>query len=597
MIPSRCATVVLAALIHCCCAFAAFAAEPKAVVQGDLDRVLRGQIDTAVGREANRPQNRFDARRRARQAANDATALLRSEGYYLAEIDPQVSADGPPRALIVVTAGPRFALGSPALQWVGQTPDPTADAAAQKAEALTPGAPGRAADILAAEGRIVAALQKLGYADAAATPRRVVVDDVAKTVTPSFKIAAGERVRLGGARVVTKGRTHTSLVRGLLPWKSGDYYDPAKLALLERRLSDTGVFDQITVALAPKADAVDGLRPVVVSLAERPPHTIELGAGISSSEGSGVDAKLIRYNLLGRGDSVTFTGRLYDIQQKLDVELDLPDWRRPDQTLKIGAGVVGDRTPAYDDFGGGGRIDVERRFTPTSFISLGGAIDYAITREKDAVNPQAIPVGESLDLLIATLRAGFALDRSNDPLDPIRGWRLQVEAEPTAITGDRQLAYFKTWAQASGYLPVQHDGATVIAVRFKIGDILGGSIPDVPADRRFFAGGGGSVRGYDYQAVGPRLSDNTPEGGLSLVETSLELRRRLNDRFGVVGFVDAGSVSLQANPSFDNFSVGAGLGLRYNLGFAPFRVDIATPLDPRKGDPSVQVYLSIGQSF
>ena len=451
--------------------------------------------------------------------------------------------------------------------------------------------------MLAAEGRIVAALQKAGYADATAEPRRVVVDDAARTVTPAFRVAAGDRVRLDGARVVTKGRTRVSLVRGLLPWKSGDYYDPAKLALLERRLSDTGVFDQITVALAPKAAAVDGLRPVVVSLAERPRRTIELGAGISSSEGSGVDAKLIRYNLLGRGDSLTLTGRLYDIQQKLDLELDLPDWRRPDQTLKIGVDILRDRTPAYDDFGGGGRVDIERRFTPTSYISFGGALDYDVTREKDAINLQATPVGENLDLLIATLRAGFALDRSNDPLDPVRGWRLQAEAEPTAITGDRQLVYLKTWAQVSGYLPLERDDATVIAARLKIGDILGGDIPDVPADRRFYAGGGGSVRGYDYQGVGPRLSDNTPEGGISLVETSVELRRRLDNRFGVVGFIDAGSVGMDANPSFDNFSVGAGIGLRYNLGFAPLRVDVATPIDPRKGDPPIQLYLSIGQSF
>ncbi len=593
---SRRAIAAFTALTLTCCATLAFAAEPKAVVHGDIDRGLRGQIVQAIGEVQGRTANAFDARRRARQAAQDATALLRSEGYYLATVDAEAPEE-PPRAVIKVTPGPRFVLAPASVEWLGAPPELAAETAARAALALPQGGPGRAADVLAAEGRLVAALQKVGYADAAAQPRQVTVDDTAHTVAPGFRIAAGDRVRLGGARVVTKGRTRASLVSGMAPWRTGDYYDPAKLALLERRLSDTGVFDQITVALAPKTDAVDGLRPVVVSLAERAPHTIELGAGYSSSEGSGVDAKLIRYNLLGRGDSLIFTGKLYDIQQKLDVELDLPHWRRADQTLKVGADVLGDRTPAYDDFGGGVRADVERRFTATSFITVGGALDYTVTREKDAVNLQAIPVGENLDLLIATLRAGFALDRSNDPLDPIRGWRLQAQVEPTAITGDRRLVYLKSWAQASGYLPLQGDGATVIAARFKIGDILGGDIPDVPADRRFFAGGGGSVRGYDYQGVGPRLSDNTPEGGVSLVETSLELRQRLNDRFGVVGFVDAGSLGMSQTPNFTDFSVGAGVGLRYNLGFAPFRLDIATPLDPRKGDPEVQVYLSIGQSF
>ena len=430
-----------------------------------------------------------------------------------------------------------------------------------------------------------------------AAPRRVIVDDAARTVSPSFRIAAGDRVRLDGDRLVTKGRTRTALVRSLLPWKGGDFYDPAKLALLERRLTDTGVFESITVSLAPKADTVDGLRPVIVSLADRLPHTLELGAGISSSEGSGVSARLTRYNLLGRADSLILTAHAYDIQQKLDVELDLPDWLRPDLTLKVGTGLIGDRTLAYDDLGGGVRADVERRFSLTSFISLGGALDYASTREKDAVNAQAIPVGVNLNLLIATLRAGFSLDRSSDPLNPVRGWRLQGQLEPTLITGDRQLGYVKAWSQVSGYLPLQDDGATVVAARLKIGDIFGGQIPTVPADRRFYAGGGGSVRGYSYQAVGPRLSDNTPQGGLSVVESSLELRQRLNGNFGVVGFVDAGMIGAGETPNFRDFSVGAGVGLRYNLGFAPFRVDIATPLDPRRGDPAVQIYLSIGQSF
>ena len=154
-----------------------------------------------------------------------------------------------------------------------------------------------------------------------------------------------------------------------------------------------------------------------------------------------------------------------------------------------------------------------------------------------------------------------------------------------------------TQAQVSGYFPFDRAGDTVLAGRFKMGSILGGSIPDVPADRRFYAGGGGSVRGYAYQAVGPRLSDNTPEGGLSLTEASVELRRQITRQWGVVAFVDVGSVGTTSTPSFQEFSTGVGIGLRYDLGFGPFRLDVATPVNPRQGDAAVQVYLSIGQAF
>ena len=75
------------------------------------------------------------------------------------------------------------------------------------------------------------------------------------------------------------------------------------------------------------------------------------------------------------------------------------------------------------------------------------------------------------------------------------------------------------------------------------------------------------------------------------------MRQRLTERWGVVGFLDAGAVGPQVTPDFNRPSVGIGVGVRYNLGFGPFRFDIATPLNPRSGDASIQAYFSIGQSF
>ena len=589
------------------------AVESKAVVQGSLDRPLRGAIERAIGEAKTQPQSRFEARRRAREAAADAMSLLRSEGYYLPTVSAEV-ADGPPlRAVVRVESGPRFRFRNSALDWRGPAPDGVAQVAARKAVGLPDGAPGRAAEVVAAEGRAIAALEKLGYADARTEPRRVVVDDADLTVRPVLVIAAGERVRLDGVEVITKGRTNPQWVRGQAPWRSGDFYDPAKVAKLERRLLDLGVYDSVTVSLAPRDESPGGRRAVIVSVVDRRPTTIELGAGYSTGpiyyqdagvlaggltgQGSGVDGKWIFYNRLHRADTLTLTGQLYDIQQKLDLELDLPGWRRADQILKLGAGVAADETAAYKDADAGVRLTAERDFTKTTWITLGGAVDLTSTREETAINPLAAPVGKDLKLVIVTGIAGFALDRSDNFLNPTRGWQVQLRTEPTFIAGDESLAYLKTVGQVSAYAPLQRDASTVLAARVRLGSILGGQLPALPADRRFYGGGGGSVRGYGYQAVGPRLEDNTPAGGLSLFETSFEIRQRLSDAWGVVAFADAGSVGEGPAPDFRGLSAGVGLGVRYNLGFAPFRVDIATPLNPRKGDGPVQVYVSIGQSF
>ena len=597
----------------------AHAAEPTAALQGTLDKSLRSDLARAIGDVKAAPQSRVEARRRARDAAADATALLRSEGYYEGEVTPAVSESDPPCASVTVAPGPRFILAAPAIEWVGDAPAAEAADKASAALGLKAGAPGRAADIVAAEARAVAALTKQGYADAQANPRQVIVDHADRTVAPTFKIASGDLARMGELTVSAEGRTKLAWLRGLAPWRVGDVYDPDKLTRLERRLTETGVYESASASLAPKADMKDGERPVIVALVDRPPRTIELGAAYSTTagagfnaansmggssfgaystiEGSGADAKWIHYNLLGVADTTTLTARFYDIQQVLDLELDLPDWRRPDQTLKAGVDALNERTPAYNDTGGGVRVAVERHWTKTTFLTLGGYLDYVSLAEKDEVNPDSLPVGEHLNLLIPTVLVAFNLDRSNDVLDPTRGWRFQIRAEPTYVTGDRSVAYVKTFAQVSGYLPFGPRDGTVLAGRLALGSILGGNIPAVPADRRFYSGGGGSVRGFGYQAVGPRLSDNTPEGGLSLAEASLEVRHRLNARWGVVAFVDAGSVGTSTAPDFKDVSYGVGVGVRYDLGFGPLRLDIATPLNPRHGDAAIQLYISIGQSF
>jgi translocation and assembly module TamA len=220
-------------------------------------------------------------------------------------------------------------------------------------------------------------------------------------------------------------------------------------------------------------------------------------------------------------------------------------------------------------------------------------LDYGVTDETSPVT--LLPLGQNL--VTAALLGAFNLDRSNDPLDPKQGWRMEARVEPTVITGDSTLEYVRVQAQATAYLPFDSAGRTVLAGRVKAGSIFGGSIPDVPASHRFYSGGGGSVRGYAYQAIGPHLADNTPEGGLSLLEGSLELRRKLAEHWGIVAFVDAGSIGSSQIPNGANMDLGAGIGVRYDLGFGPFRADLAFPLHPRSNDAGYQIYLSIGQSF
>ncbi|HEX8470735.1 MAG TPA: outer membrane protein assembly factor, partial [Brevundimonas sp.] len=160
-------------------------AEPRAQVRGEMDTALRTQLSRAVGDVDGAPANRFEARRRARSAVEGAQALLRSEGYYQATVEDVVEGEETPVAIVNVIPGPRFLIARPDIDWIAPLPDPLVATAVSAETGLTVGAPGRAVDVIAAEGRIVAGLTRRGYADAATQPRRVVVDHAAFTVQPT----------------------------------------------------------------------------------------------------------------------------------------------------------------------------------------------------------------------------------------------------------------------------------------------------------------------------------------------------------------------------------------------------------------------------
>ncbi len=573
-------------------------AEPKAQIRGEIDSALRAQLVRAVGDVNDAPANRFEARRRARSSVELAQALLRSEGYYQATVEDVVEGEDNPIAAINVIPGPRFLISGPMIAWAAPAPTPAVESAVSDEMGLTVGEPGRAVDVIAAEGRIVAGLTRRGYADAKTQPRRVVVDHATFTVQPTYNIVSGDLVRLDGVKLDTEGSTNPNWVAGLAPWKEGDVFDPDQVAELERRLLDTGVYDGVGVALAP-ADQInaDGHRPVIVSLNDRPRRTLEAGASFSTAEGSGVDLIWTWFNHYNRADTIKFQARAANIDSRLGVDLSLPHWRHPGQTLKLSVAAVNEDTNAYRRTALATAADLQQRIGRTSYYSYGVGLDAGRYFENRYDPITQAPLSFDRDLAILTGRASAYLDQSNNPLNPTQGYRVTLNVQPTAVAGEDTVLFLRTEMQGTMYVPVEKNAHTVLAGRVRIGSILGGQELTVPSDRLFYSGGGGSVRGYEYQGVNPRLPDNTPRGGLSLFEGSIEVRRDIGESWQAVAFLDAGAVGFQETPNLTNMRYGAGVGARFKLPFGPVRADLAFPLSPREGDSNFQIYISIGQAF
>jgi translocation and assembly module TamA len=153
-------------------------------------------------------------------------------------------------------------------------------------------------------------------------------------------------------------------------------------------------------------------------------------------------------------------------------------------------------------------------------------------------------------------------------------------------------------SQVSGYYALDDDAWYILAGRVKVGSIVGANIEDIPASHRFFAGGGGSVRGYEYRSLAPDYGLGFPVGGRSLLEGSAEARIRLTQDIGVVPFFDTGMAFSSPYPDFQNSMRSAvGLGLRYYTGIGPIRVDMATPIARQHGETPYALFIGIGEAF
>jgi translocation and assembly module TamA len=161
-----------------------------------------------------------------------------------------------------------------------------------------------------------------------------------------------------------------------------------------------------------------------------------------------------------------------------------------------------------------------------------------------------------------------------------------------------RFTYARAQIDASAYHPVSD--SIVLAGRIRLGTIFGTSAFDVAPSRRFYSGGGGSVRGYGYQQLGPKDVDGDPIGGRGLAEFGAEARIRLKQfggNFGIVPFFDGGSLTTKSLPTLGNMRYAAGLGARYYSSFGPIRIDVGVPLNRQKGDGPVAVTVSLGQAF
>jgi translocation and assembly module TamA len=265
-----------------------------------------------------------------------------------------------------------------------------------------------------------------------------------------------------------------------------------------------------------------------------------------------------------------------------------------DRTLELTAEALHSDYDAYSAYTGRLAARLYRDSTPIWQKKLTYAVGAEVlaTGEKDY--DYAVGERRRRTFYIGALSGQIGIDHSDDLLNPTKGFRVTALIQPEGSLEGGFTPYVRARLDASGYYPVSGD--VVIAGRVRLGTIQGAERNDIAPSRRFYAGGGGSVRGFGYQQLGPMDPNGDPIGGRSVNEAAAEVRYRFGN-FGVVGFVDVGQAYASTMPRFSDLRMGAGVGGRFYTNFGPMRLDVATPINRRPGEARVSVYVSIGQAF
>jgi translocation and assembly module TamA len=535
---------------------------------------------------------------RAREDEALALRLLRSEGFYDAVVSSRVEPDtGQPNhatATVSVVPGARYTLGTIMIDG----PDTIPSGLARAALALRTGDPIVAPAIEAAEGAIALKLPQQGYPFVSVGERDIVLDDASHVGDYTLPLDPGPRSSFGTYSTKGKLAFDAHHVGVLARFKPGELYDERQVNDLREALVATGLFNSVAIEPARTGViAADGTEQVdlVVTQNAGKPRRLAATAGYSTGQGIRLDASWTHRNLFPPEGSLAFTAIAGTQEQGATAVFRRADAGRRDKTVLLSLSANRQDFQAYKalTLGLSGRIS--RDSTPIWQKKWTWAYGFDVLGTRENAYQPALGKRDYQNYAIGGINGQLGFDSTDNLLNPTKGFRALIRLSPeTEQTQGSNYRYIRGQIDGSAYYSLS--SSLVLAGRVRAASIAGAPRDAIAPSRRLYSGGGGSVRGYGFQGLGPRDPNNDPIGGRSLVEAAAELRYRFGN-YGIVPFFDAGQAYASTAPQFTDLRYGAGIGGRYYTNFGPLRLDIATPIGRRKGEPKVAVYISIGQAF
>ena len=446
------------------------------------------------------------------------------------------------------------------------------------------------------------ALGESGYPFAAIMDPSILVDHARREGDVTMPVEPGGKYNFGTVNSNLPKFLSGKHLAEIARFEPGDLYKRTEELDLRQAILTTGLVGSVSITpvevVAPTGDQ-PGTVDLDVKMTKAPLRTLAGAIGYGTQEGIRLEASWEHRNLFPPEGLLRVRGIAGTREQLAGVTFRKNNFTGRDKILTIDAFASTLDYDAYD----ARTVSLVGTFEKISTLIFQKPFSWSVGLELTATGEReadaAGNLGPRQTYFIAALPLYAQIDTSDNLLNPTSGFRLAGRFTPTSSrTNGSQSFYLHNEVDARYYKSL--GDKLVVATRTRVASITGASLNDVAPSRRLYAGGGGSVRGYGYQEIGPRNDLGDPSGGLSLIELSLEARIRtglLGGALGVVPFIDAGTVGASSTPSFDEIKFGAGIGARYYSSFGPLRIDFAIPLNKGPNDSSFAVYVALGQAF
>ncbi|MBI5748306.1 MAG: outer membrane protein assembly factor BamA [Nitrospinae bacterium] len=440
-----------------------------------------------------------------------------------------------------------------------------------------------------------------GYAFADVMPN-IKTDENLKKVDIDIKIDKGKKVYIGKINVFGNEKTRDNVIRREFRLQEGSLFDSSKIRRSRERINNLGFFDEVN--FEQKSRREEDMIDLDVKVTERSTGSLSAGAGYSSVENAILFAQISQSNLFGKGYKLAFNAQLSSIRK--DYEIDFTEPRLFDRELLAGLSLFNTERNyfSYLSKNNGGSVRLGKSLGEYTWGNISYKYELVNIYISNRDVASSFLLSQEGDRTTSSITPSVTRDTRDDFFNPQKGSRQYLNGDYAGGPLGGIINYYKMTGEESWYYPLWWN--LVFMIHGKIGYADGHGGKDLPIFERFFLGGPESLRGFNFNDVGPRDAAGQSIGGRSLLLLNTEFLYPFTRYVRGVVFYDRGNVygkegDLSKTTSND-FDIGSmrhawGFGVRFYSPIGPISFAWGFKLDQKKGESPSEFHFTIGRAF